>query len=437
MTARRAALKALAAYRRNNAWPGLVLSKTDLPAREMALAKQIVNGVLQNMTLCDYYATHYSAKSLKKLEPGVLDILRISIYQIVFLEKVPNSAAVNEGVVLAKKSSPYAVGFVNAVLRKVADAAANGALPEVVGETQYQINSIKYSHPEWLAWTLSDIISQDIERLLIANNSSKTPVTAQVNTLIADTDEVLASLRAAGVRAEPHEWLDGCIEMYGAGGVDRLDAFIKGQIYIQDAAARLAVIAAGPKPGDFVIDGCAAPGGKAFAAAIAMKNTGRIAAFDIHASKLRRIEEGAARLGISIITIHEGDASIHSEKYARKADVVLADVPCSGFGVIRKRPEIRYKSERDIAGLPDVQLRILSNLSSYVNPGGTLLYSTCTVLKRENEGVIAAFLHGNDEFYPEDFSLPGAGGSTDGMLTLWPHIHGTDGFFICKLRRQA
>jgi len=440
-SAREVALKALIAYRRNGAWPDLALGglfeRYDLPLRDRALAARISNGVIQNMMLCDYYIEYFSSISLKKLEPAVLDILRLSIYQLIYLDKIPPNAAVNEGVALAGKlSNPRAAGFVNAVLRKIASAAKSGALPDVAGEATQRL-SIQYSHPQWLVRELFEVLESDaVELFLIANNSSGVPISAQVNTLLADTDYVLDLLISGGVEAQRHEWLDGCIELRGAGNITRLSAFKKGYIYIQDAAARMAVTAAGPRPDDLIIDGCAAPGGKSFAAAIAMKNKGEIIALDINGEKLRRVEQSAKRLGITIIDAMEKDALTPDCALINKADIVLADVPCSGFGVIRKKPEIRYKSEQDITGLPDIQKQILSSLSQYVKPGGTLLYSTCTVLRRENESVIERFLSENKHFSAEGFSLPGAGRVDSGMITLWPHINGTDGFFICKLRRR-
>ena len=442
MSARKTALMALMAYRRNNAWSDRALSglieKSDISARDAALATHIFNGVLQNMALCDYDAAKFSSIGLKKVEPRVLDILRISIYQIIFLTKIPYSAAVSEGVELAKTvSNPRAAGFVNAVLRKVSEAAANGRLPEIVGKTETERLSIKYSHPEWLVREFCGILGEDgTESLLAANNLADTPVTAQINTLRAGTDDVLSMLEAEGVSVRRHPWLPDCIELHSAGSMERLDAFTNGYLYVQDAAARLAVIAAGVKPCDCVIDGCAAPGGKSFASAIAMRNTGRVTACDINESKLRHIESGATRLGIGIIEPVCRDAAVHSDEYSGTADVVIADVPCSGLGVIRKKTEIRYKDERDIAALPDVQKRIIRSLSSYVKPGGTLLYSTCTVLKHENEDIAEWFLAKSSGFRPEDFELPGDLRSEGGRLTLWPHIHGTDGFFICKFRRE-
>ena len=440
MTAREAALKALIAYRRYDARPEQALDRLivgfNLSERDAALATRILNGVLQNMMLLDHYIGHLSSIGIKKLEPAVLDILRLSIYQLVFLDKIPPNAAVNEGVALVRKTaSPRAGGFANAVLRKAALAAKSGDLPEIGGGAARRL-SVGYSHPEWLVRKLFEVLDAgSAERFLMANNEPDVPVYAQVNTLLTDTDSALVSLAAEAAEARRHEWLDGCVRLRGARKVTRLDAFQKGLIYVQDAAARLAVAAAGPKPGDVVIDGCAAPGGKSFAAAIAMKNKGRVVAFDINGEKLRHIAEGAGRLGVTIIDAMEKDASAPEAALAGKADAVLADVPCSGFGVIRKKPEIRYKTDEGTAGLPGLQVRILSALSSYVKPGGALLYSTCTVLRRENEDVVNLFLQENSGFSKEGFRLPGIGHVESGELTLWPQIHGTDGFYICKLRR--
>lgn len=441
LSAREAVLKALIAFRRDNAWPDLVLGKLIeqffISARDAALATRILNGVLQNLFLCDYYIACFSSIDLKKIEPRVLDILRLSVYQIVFMDKIPANAAVNEGVILVKKNSnPRAAGFVNAVLRKTVQAVESSLLPDIAGDMVQRL-SIKYSHPQWFIMKLSGILDDEsIEAFLKADNKTDLPVSVQVNTLLTDIDNALAVLREDGVEAVRHNWLDNCIDLRCVRHFTRLNAYKSGFIYVQDAAARLAVIAAGPKPGDLVIDGCAAPGGKSFASAIVMGNSGKIIANDIYESKLQRLEESAGRLGITIIDvicrdITEITPALHG------ADVVFADVPCSGFGIIRKRPDIRFKSELEISGLPDIQRKILMALSTYVKPGGILLYSTCTIFRRENECIIEEFLRDNKQFYTESFSLPGIGFIQEGMITLWPHIHDTDGFFICKLRRAV
>ena len=207
---------------------------------------------------------------------------------------------------------------------------------------------------------------------------------------------------------------------------------------MQDPSAKLAAMAAGVKPGMHVLDCCAAPGGKSFAAAIAMQNRGSITSCDIHEHKISLIEKSAARLGISIVKARQADASKFYDEFASAFDAVIADVPCSGLGVIRKKPDIRYKDLAPTQRLPAVQAAILENVSRYVRPGGTLLYSTCTVLRRENEDVANAFLQNHPEFSLEPFALPeGLDAKTDGMLTLLPHLHAADGFFICKLRKNV
>ena len=445
VTAREAALRALAMYRRGNSLPDEALERytAEMPARESALAMKLLSGVLQNKALCDYYISCYSKMKLNRIEPQVLDILRISVYQIVFLTRIPRSAAVNEGVSLcAKHADRRSSGYVNAVLRKVSQAAETNALPQITGLNAEEILSVRYSHPEWLVRELCDELGSDeAELFLEANNADDVPVCAQVNTLLTNTEDVLRELGACGAEVSRHDWLPDCVLLKGAGDITRLEAFRNGHIYIQDAAARLAVTAAAPKPGMLVIDGCAAPGGKSFASAIAMENKGRIVAADVTDDKLLRIKQSAERLGIKIIDTVINDATAVrgdiTDIIPHKADIVIADVPCSGFGVIRKKPDIRYKSAQMTEYLPAVQREILKGLSAYVRPGGVLLYSTCTVLKRENGDVIDWFLSENADYRLESFSLPHIGDITTGFCTLMPHIHGTDGFFICKLRRRT
>jgi len=442
LIAREATLRALGTYRRYGSLPdkgfGSLYDGNTSDPRESALVLQIFNGVLQNMAYLDFIVSSFSSMDIKKIHPLILDILRLSVYQIIFLDRIPHSAAVNEGVLLAKKqSNPRTAGFVNAVLRKVAASASQDCLPEVANEDEFQYLSVKYSHPEWLVREFCGRLGPDeTEKLLRINNSSDTPMTAQVNTLSTDVGTVLSSLAADGVETSQHEWLSDCVLMRRFGPVESLEAFKKGHIYIQDVAARLVVLAADPKPGQYVIDGCAAPGGKSITAAIKMNGIGKILACDVSISKLERIKESVSRLGIGIISVFERNALERDQLLTDKADVVFADVPCSGFGTIRKKPDIRYKPQEKISGLTNLQRDILSNLATYVKPGGTLLYSTCTVLEHENEGVIESFLSEHKDFSAVSFELPGLGRVPDGKITLWPHIHGTDGFFICKMRRS-
>ena len=441
--ARDIALKAIEAYRRKKVWPDFLLKtffeKYNIPQKDIALIWRIVGGVIQNMMLLDYYINFYSNIPLNKIHPTARDILRLSFYQIIFLDKIPYSAAVNQGVELAKKYlNPSAVKFVNAVLRKTAKDKQDNCLPEVKADTDLEKLSIKFSHPKWLVDEFIRALGIDeTEALLEMNNSDEVAVFAQVNTLHAVADDVFRTLKDNDIDVVSHEWLEDCFELRGAGDVTKLSAFRDGLVYVQDPASRLAIVASGVKSGDLVIDACSAPGGKAFAAAIAMEKCGKILAYDNKLSKVQEIKRGAARLGIDIIKASQKDSTETADELIGVADVVLADVPCSGFGVIRKKPEIRYKSKESIIGLPEKQLQILSNVAKYVKPGGVLLYSTCTVLKCENEDVVSSFLQVNSDFSAEGFALSETLNAPAGMITLWPHRNKTDGFFMCKLRRNT
>ena len=276
-----------------------------------------------------------------------------------------------------------------------------------------------------------------LEAFLAADNDI--PKTAlQVNPLKAAPEQVAAALDEAGVAYEPHPWLHGCFLVSGTGNLEALPLFRSGAVCVQDAAAKLAVLASGAAPGMRVLDCCAAPGGKSFAAAMQMENTGSILSCDLHAHKISLIEKNAARLGISIIEAEQRSAAEVEPALEKQFDLVIADVPCSGLGVIRKKPDIRYKPLDAIERLPDVQRAILETVSRYVKPGGALLYSTCTVRKEENEAVVLPFLQAHPEFSLEPFPVPdGLDLPNEGYATLLPHKHAADGFFICKLRKHA
>ncbi len=269
----------------------------------------------------------------------------------------------------------------------------------------------------------------------LACHNAGADTTVQVNTLRTTQAELCATLRAQGVTAEAHPWLEDCILLQKTGDLERLKPFQQGWFYVQDSAARLAVLASGVGSGDRVLDACAAPGGKSFAAAIQMAGEGQILSRDLHENKLKHIRSGAKRLGLDCIQTAAADARTFQPELTDAFDVVLADVPCSGLGIIRKKPDIRYKSLAETEGLPPVQRDILRNVARYVRPGGVLVYSTCTVLRRENLAVVEAFLQEQaGRFRLEAFTLPSVG-TVQGYVTLWPHLHGTDGFFIAKLRR--
>ncbi len=429
MTGRDAALRALLACRKSGAWSDGALKELlrGMERREAALASRLCYGVLQNRMLLDWQLARFTR--LEKLQPAVHEILRLALYQLTLTDKIPVSAAVNEAVEQAKRfANPQAARLVNAVLRNALRAQP---LP------QPESLSVKYSHPQELTELFLDQFGPETTETLLKSHNEAPQTVLQINRLRTTTQEVMKALLGANVECSVHPWLPDCLTVRGTGSLEQLAAFEQGLLYVQDAAARLAVEAAGLEPDMRVLDCCAAPGGKSFAAAIAMQNRGSITSCDIHPHKLQLIERGAARLGISILQTRLQDASKPVPEWENAMDAVLADVPCSGLGVIRKKPDIRYKNLAQTERLPEIQLAILRQQAHYVKPGGVLLYSTCTILKRENEDVVQAFLRDDPQFSAETVHFPQNSGIPDGaMTTLLPCTHGTDGFFICKLRRK-
>ena len=426
LSARKAAVDALEKLRRGAGMSehvfDSVIAGNEISDADTALASRIYYGVIQNMLYIDAVLTHFSSVSIKKVQPKVMDILRCAVFQILFLDRVPDSAAVNEAVNQCKKSFPKAGGYVNAVLRKISKEKDD--LPEF-GNTPTEKLSIKYSHPVWFTEYVINLLGLDgAEKLLSADNTTP-PVFLQKNTLSEKSLDLPA-----------HEYLENCYTVQSFSEIANKAEFKSGAYYVQDPAAKMSVIASDVKPGDTVIDVCAAPGGKSITAAMLMQNIGTIKSFDINDKKITKISDNAARLGIDIISAEAHDGKDNITELNDTADVVLCDVPCSGFGVIRKKPEIRYKSFEEVKNLPQTQLAILENASRYVKRGGVILYSTCTILTEENEDVVNSFIEKNREFTAEDFTIP-AGKSENGMMRLYPHIHNTDGFFICKLRRSG
>ena len=262
-------------------------------------------------------------------------------------------------------------------------------------------------------------------------------MTVQVNPLKTSVEKLTAELTEAGVVVKPHAWVPDCLELSGTGDLTVLRAFRDGDFMVQDPAARLVSLIADVKPGQRVLDVCAAPGGKSFSAAFAMGNQGSIQSCDLHENKLKRVRESAERLGITCIEAAPADGRVFKPEWENAFDVVLVDAPCSGLGIIRKKPDTRYKKADELFALPVIQTAILENAARYVAPGGTLVYSTCTILPEENEQVSDAFLAEHPEFSRESFTLPEPVGKTDGRLTLWPQRHDTDGFYICRMTRKT
>ena len=434
MGARETALNTLIACRKEGGWSNGVLKeyirRDKLDRRDAALATRLCYGVLQNRLKLDFYLEQLLTGKLKDLHPAVRDILHLGLYQLYEMDKVPSSAAVNESVELAKKyckKQRYAPGLINAVLRK----AATAQLRQPTGWQEI------YSHPQALIDILLPYVGKiRMEAMLKANNSAPDTV-VQVNTLRITAPELVETLRGEGMEVQPHGWMPDCLVLSSVGNLEQSEAFRKGLFYVQDPAAKLSVLCAKIPEHARVLDCCAAPGGKSFAAAIVMQGTGSVTSCDVHAHKAELIAKGAQRLGMETIAARHQDATQRVAAWENAMDVVIADVPCSGYGIIRKKPDIRYKNLQEMAKLPELQLQILKNQAAYVRPGGTLLYSTCTLARQENEGVVEEFLRENPEFYLEPLELPDIfPKNTTGMLALIPGQYDTDGFFIARMRRK-
>ncbi|MCI6770446.1 MAG: 16S rRNA (cytosine(967)-C(5))-methyltransferase RsmB [Oscillospiraceae bacterium] len=422
---RRLAFDILFKIEKDNAYSNLILDallpSSGLEARDKAFVSALIYGVTERRLTIDYQLALYLDKPLKKLKPQVLIILRLGMYQLLFMDKIPDSACVNESVKLTKSCGcAYASSLVNAVLRK---CAKNGlVLPK---EDSPDYISVRYSCPLWLCekW-INEYGLDDTKALLDASNGCVDTV-IRVNTVKTDTDTLKAMLGKEGVSVFDGYVPDSLI-LKDFGALETLKSFRDGFFHVQDTASQLCVKALNPLPGQTVFDVCSAPGGKAFTAAQLMKNCGKVLAFDIYEHRAKLIEKGAKRLGLGMISADVGDAAVFNPELPQ-ADRVLCDVPCSGLGIIRRKPEIRYKGQESLKGLPDIQLQILKTASGYLKIGGRLVYSTCTLNRDENEAVVHRFLSENSSFVLAD--------GNDSMLTLMPHKNNSDGFFIAVLER--
>lgn len=434
--ARQIAFEILTKIRRDSSYSNLtvdnVLADATLNDADASFVSALVYGVLERSHTLDYQLALNLKQPLKKLKPQVYTALQLGAYQLLFMDKVPASAAVNESVKLVKSNGcSFAGGLVNAVLRKV---SVNGlCLPDESDKPTYY--SVVYSFPVELVKFLIKSYGEENARGIMSSCSGRPPLTVRVNTLKTDCATLANELKAVGIEVESGEAEDS-LNLGKCGSVEKLDSFTDGKFHVQDAASQLCVAALAPKPDETVVDLCAAPGGKSFTVAQYMKNTGKIIACDIHNHRLDLIRDGAARLGISNINCICNDAT-HFSSDIPLADRVLCDVPCSGLGIIRRKPEIRNKPLDDLKSLPPVQLNILENASRYVKSGGRLVYSTCALNPNENEKVCNKFLESHPEFKVAipDFMVEGTF-IRDGFVTLMPHINGTDGFFIAVFDKE-
>lgn len=431
MTARKLALNVLLRCERGGGYSTLTLDSAlkgaELSDSDRALATCLVFGVISRKITLDYYISELSSLPDRKIEPETRNIIRLGLYQLIYLDRIPAHAAVNESVALAPRRS---VGFVNALLRSYLRKKDEIKLPS----DPIAAMSVSKSFPEALCEKIvAEYGYSRAESVFEAMNITPA-LTLRVNTLKTDRDCLIQSFISAGIDAEPGKLSPFAIKINGT-PVTKLPGFDEGLFFVQDEASQLCTAAVGAKPGNFFIDTCAAPGSKSFGVAMTMENCGKIMSFDLHENKVSLIRSGATNLGINIINAQSADARSFVAELEEQADCVLCDVPCSGFGVIAKKPEIRFKSLEDAANLPDIQYSIIDNCSRYVKPGGVLVYSTCTVLSAENADNVARFLSDHKEFSLENFNVNGK--EYPAELQLLPDTDGCDGFYIAKFRKNV
>lgn len=429
-SARQTAFEILNKIQRDNSYSNLALDhaldKADTDNKDKKFVSALVYGVTERRITLDYNLALYLSQPIKKLKPEVLTALRLGAYQILFMDKIPVSAAVNESVKLAKKNgAAFASGLVNAVLRKI---ISNGL------KTDGSM-SVNYSAPEWLCdmWCKS-YGRENAEKLLEASFGAVDTV-LRVNTEKIDADNLINLLAEEGFDCETGGNVENSAVVKSGGAVHKTEAYKNGLFHVQDAASQLCCKALGVQENETVIDICAAPGGKSFTLAENMNNTGRIISCDIYEHRLKLLSDGAERLGLTNIETVRNDGNVFNPDFPL-ADKILCDVPCSGLGVIRKKPEIRFKKCEEVDKLQDLQYSIMCISSRYLKIGGVMVYSTCSLNPNENEKIVEKFLTEHDNFEGvrvlSDISRYGV--DTD-YLTLMPHIHGCDGFFVSAVRR--
>jgi 16S rRNA (cytosine967-C5)-methyltransferase len=422
-----------------------LLLKQALPtipdARDRALTVTLVNGVLKNRGTLDYILKKHTHKPLKYLPSPALAALRLGAFQLLYLDRIPAAAAVNESVRLTKEVSATHATVVNSVLRRVATELWDITWPSESKDLPAYI-AVRYSHPVWMVqrwlvrWGKAETIS------FCAYNNSPAPTWIRANTLRCDRDTLVSRLQDEGVESvQTSLRLPGALRIEGFGALDLLPAFADGWFTVQDQSSQLAALVLAPSPGERVLDLCSAPGGKATHLAELMQDQGSVHALDIHEGKCALISGSAERLGLSSIHVIAGDA--RSLQVSVPFDKVLVDVPCSGLGVLRRRADLRWQKVESIREtLPRLQAEILQNAAACVKKGGELLYTTCTVEPEENFDIIKAFLKVNSMFAPVDLTplipfSPFAGDQRQwekGMWQILPQKHDMDGFFLCKLR---
>lgn len=430
-------LKILYKINQENAYSNIVLDqelkKYDLEQRDLKFITQIVYGVVTYKLTLDYIISKHSKVKLKKISDYILNILRMGIYQTIYMDKIPKHAIVNESVNLAKKySNKGASGFVNAMLKNI----NKDELENLKFQNDIEKISILTSHPIWLVEKLLEEYSmEDVEKICEYNNI-EAPICIRINNMKTNEDDLVKKLKEQNIECKKTKVKSSYI-VDGLNNISNNDLFKQGYFTIQDSAATLVVNILDPKENENILDMCSSPGGKTTHIAELMNNTGKITACDIYANRLKLVNDNAKRLEITNIQTKENDGTILNNEFIDKFDKVLVDAPCSGIGVIRRKVDIKYqRNKEDFDQLSKIQIQILNNASKYVKKEGVIVYSTCTILEEENENVIKKFLNENTNFKLIDISDNIENNqSKDEYIKTLPHKNNVDGFFIAKLKR--
>lgn len=440
---RNTALNVLMKIEQDNAYSNIALNnairENKLSGVDSSFVSALVYGVLERKITLDYIIKQYSKIPLRKIELKTKMILRLGILQLLFMDKIPESAAVNESVNLAKKHKlQKSSGFINGILRSITRSEEKYKLPDKSDKVLYY--SVKYSAPQELVKLWINSYGELNTEQLLKSLGGRPKICARVNTLKNDKNSLIAELAKENVKAEEIPFLENAVSLTETGSIERLSAYKSGKLHIQDASSQLCVDFLSPKPREVLLDICSAPGGKSFTAAQYMCDRGKIFACDLYNHKLKLISDGAKRLGIhSIVTLKRDGAS--SDVSLPLADKILCDVPCSGLGILSRKPEIRYKDNLISDDLPELQYRILCQSAQYLANGGRLVYSTCTLNPAENNKNARRFLEEHPDFYGVKLSLPPqinrAIDENDYEITLMPHTSGTDGFYIAVFGKKV
>ncbi len=404
-----------------------VLSRARLEKSDAALYTFLYLGVTEKKLLLDYIISKYSKTPIEDIDLEVLNSIRLGIYQLLFADKIPDYSAVDESVNLASKRSR---GFVNAILRNFLRNGKKIDFPK----DEWERISLQSSIPVSIINIFRDSYGDELAKNLAMYEDRDYSLSLRVNTIKNTKEDVFSKLEERGFSPRWSTYGDGIIKCC-VPVCEIKDLIDLGQVFVQDESSYVCSRVVDAQSGERVLDTCACPGGKTFSMAIDMENKGELISRDLHQSKLSLIEKGCGRLGIDIVSVAQQNAKSLVNSDLEHYDKVLCDVPCSGLGVIFKKPDIKYKSIESISALPSIQYDILKTCSSYVRCGGILVYSTCTLCKAENEINILKFLDENSNFEPVDFQI-GNVRSQNGMYTFFPMETGTDGFFVAKLRRK-